>query len=683
MRLLRTIGPVVALACTLIGGAASAEQQTIPPTSDDSESSAESEDRHDDIESILVMGVRGGTLADEPSAFATRVDLDQFAGEQKRLEDLLSRTPGVQIRRFGGAGERSEISIRGFAPSQVVVALDGVPLNSVFGGGVDLSAIPIELLEQVEVSRGGGSVAAGSGAMGGVVALRTKRPGSAPTSQVKAQVSSFDTYSASAFHSAPGRLADYAIGYSYFRTDGDYKYQRPVRVLPGGTKIVPDPRSVERINNEHERHTLTANLGRNLARGSYLSMSQILGYRSQGQPGPDRQVSSSTGGQQEHAHLRELSSLSQLRWEEIDIGVESLTSEASLSYRHQHNKFKDEAPAQVSGPIDTEDDDSTAAIRFESTWQGVALGFDHTLSAELGGQREALDASDISLEERYGTHLRLREEARIFAEKLICIPAVRADWSDDSDFRLLPSLGVVVTPYPWLRIKANAERSFRNPSFGALYLPDRGFVSGNRDLDPEKSNNFDIGLELVFENLGPFRDVKLSGSVFYNELENTIIWVFVSPTRISPRNSGDATTKGYEVSGALRFGRFFSVSSNHTYLDASYDSGPRLPGRAESETNVRLQISEPDLFKIVGELQHTGSISVSEGGSYIIPSRDVWNASAGLNLEAAARLVGWEPPLDHVWLSFSVDNIGDRSIQDSLYFPQPGRSYGVSLEAKW
>ena len=66
-----------------------------------------------------------------------------------------AESPGVQIRRFGGAGERSEISIRGFASSQVVVALDGVPLNSVFGGGVDLSAIPVELLESVEVQRPG------------------------------------------------------------------------------------------------------------------------------------------------------------------------------------------------------------------------------------------------------------------------------------------------------------------------------------------------------------------------------------------------------------------------------------------------------------------------------------------------------------------------------------------------
>jgi vitamin B12 transporter len=637
----------------------------------------------EDVERIVVMGVRGGELAEGPSAFATRIDPEDFEGEQKSLEDLLAESPGVQIRRFGGAGERSEISIRGFASSQVVVALDGVPLNSAFGGGVDLSAIPVELLESVEVQRGGGAVSMGSGAMGGVVQLRTKRPGEVASSQVKGRVGSFDTYNASAFHGAPGEVADYGIGYSFFRTEGDFEYQRPIRVLPDGTRIVPDPRSGDRINNEHERHTLVANVGRELPKGSYLQLSQILGYRSQGEPGPDGGAIGTSGGQQEHAHLRELSSISQLRWEAIDLGLVGVTSSAHASYRHQHRRFKDEDPALSFAPIDSEDDDSTASLGFASTWRGAAFGLDHAFDVSLGGQREALDADDISLEERYGAHLSLRDEAGLFDSKLLFVPGVRADWNDDSDFRLLPSIGVVVSPVSWLRFKGNAERAFRNPSFGALYLPDRGFVSGNRDLDPEKSDNFDVGVEFSFAEVGPLRDVKFAASAFYSTIENTIIWVFVSPTRIRPINSGDATTKGYELSGSLTLWRWLSLSSNHTYVNAEYDSGPRLPGRAESESRVRLQIAEPGLFKLVGEYQHTGSISVSTGGSYIIPSRDVWNLSSGVNFARVAHAVGWDVPVDEIWLSGAIENLADESIQDSLFFPQPGRSYGLGLEVKW
>ena len=63
-----------------------------------------------------------------------------------RREQVLSPTcsrdsEGVFVRRFGGAGDRSELSIRGSTPGQVVVTIDGVRANSTLTGGLDLSRI--------------------------------------------------------------------------------------------------------------------------------------------------------------------------------------------------------------------------------------------------------------------------------------------------------------------------------------------------------------------------------------------------------------------------------------------------------------------------------------------------------------------------------------------------------------
>ncbi|MBW2295687.1 MAG: TonB-dependent receptor plug domain-containing protein, partial [Deltaproteobacteria bacterium] len=87
------------------------------------------EGQRDEIEVIRILGDSTGALPREASSFSTEIDLEQFSGEQKRLEDLLAQTVGVQVRRFGGPGERAEISIRGFSSTQVVVLLDGVKLN--------------------------------------------------------------------------------------------------------------------------------------------------------------------------------------------------------------------------------------------------------------------------------------------------------------------------------------------------------------------------------------------------------------------------------------------------------------------------------------------------------------------------------------------------------------------------
>ena len=98
---------------------------------------------------------------DDPTAFTRVIEVEDYAGEDKQLEDLLESTPGVFVRRFGGPGEPSEVSIRGSSGSQVVVLLDGVRLNSAQSGTVDLSTIPLDLIERIEVTRGGGAVESG------------------------------------------------------------------------------------------------------------------------------------------------------------------------------------------------------------------------------------------------------------------------------------------------------------------------------------------------------------------------------------------------------------------------------------------------------------------------------------------------------------------------------------------
>ena len=62
------------------------------------------------------------------------------------LADLLSSAVGVQVKRYGGLGSFSTVSIRGSTAEQVVVYLDGVPLNQAIGGGADVGRIVVGVL---------------------------------------------------------------------------------------------------------------------------------------------------------------------------------------------------------------------------------------------------------------------------------------------------------------------------------------------------------------------------------------------------------------------------------------------------------------------------------------------------------------------------------------------------------
>jgi outer membrane cobalamin receptor len=60
----------------------------------------------------------------DTSTFATVVDTEAATARVDTVADLLTDTVGVQVRRFGGLGAFSTVSIRGSTPNQVDVFLD-------------------------------------------------------------------------------------------------------------------------------------------------------------------------------------------------------------------------------------------------------------------------------------------------------------------------------------------------------------------------------------------------------------------------------------------------------------------------------------------------------------------------------------------------------------------------------
>ncbi len=96
---------------------------------------------------VVVVGAGCATeAARDRTASATVIDADRFAGEAKGVAELVATAPGrrrERLRRPRPASPPS--SIRGATADGVLVLLDGIPLNTAFGGGVDLSSHPAPL----------------------------------------------------------------------------------------------------------------------------------------------------------------------------------------------------------------------------------------------------------------------------------------------------------------------------------------------------------------------------------------------------------------------------------------------------------------------------------------------------------------------------------------------------------
>ncbi len=96
------------------------------------------------------------------------------------VQDVLATVPGVQLQNlYGGVnGARSAVDLRGFgafAAQNTLVLINGRRVNDLDLQGVDLSRIPLQSIERIEVTRGNsGAVLYGDNAIGGVINIVTK-----------------------------------------------------------------------------------------------------------------------------------------------------------------------------------------------------------------------------------------------------------------------------------------------------------------------------------------------------------------------------------------------------------------------------------------------------------------------------------------------------------------------------
>lgn len=125
---------------------------------------------------VTVASARREALRNTP-VVVSRID----AAEARRyglrtLSDWLSLLPGVLVHDTAIGTEA--VMVRGLAEGfnqKVLFLLDGVPYWQPSHGDIPLSAIPLELVQHVELVRGPGGVLFGTNATGGVINVVTRR----------------------------------------------------------------------------------------------------------------------------------------------------------------------------------------------------------------------------------------------------------------------------------------------------------------------------------------------------------------------------------------------------------------------------------------------------------------------------------------------------------------------------
>lgn len=148
------------------------------------------------------------------------------------IASILSDVSGIQIQQSSAVSGNANVRIQGLEGRYTQILRDGMPLFEGFSGGFGVLQIPPLDLRQIELIKGSASTLYGGGAIGGLVNLISKRPGTRQEAeltlnQTTLKESNVNTYVAKRYKGA---------GYTFF---GGLTHQGIADVNGDGLSDVP------------------------------------------------------------------------------------------------------------------------------------------------------------------------------------------------------------------------------------------------------------------------------------------------------------------------------------------------------------------------------------------------------------------------------------------------------------
>jgi len=192
------------------------------------------------LDEIVVSATGKPTPAREVASSVTVVTAREIEQQQRRtLPQALAAVPGLNIVQIGGPGGQTSVFMRGTNSNHVKVLIDGIEANdpSTPNRSFDFGSMLTDDIERIEVLRGPQSGLYGANAIGGVIAITTKRGEGPPKVTASAEAGSHGTFNQALGFSGGSDRFDYAFNVSHSRSDSTDSV--PPQLIPPATEAKP------------------------------------------------------------------------------------------------------------------------------------------------------------------------------------------------------------------------------------------------------------------------------------------------------------------------------------------------------------------------------------------------------------------------------------------------------------
>lgn len=622
------------------------------------------------------------TLAGPSLSVFTREDVE--SRQLWTLGDALRLTPGFAVARSGGPGTVTSTFPRGGESDFTLVLVDGVRANA-FGGGLDLSQVPIDDAARVEIVRGPQSALYGADAIGGVIQIVTAR-GDSALAQASGELGGREARNAAASLRAGG--AGWRGGVSTARQQE-----------AGFTGTAPADGTVVTNDDSALTHVSASFSGRS-AGGRETGAAMQYVETDRGSPGPfGANPVGNFGGVDRTARSltvrRSAAAFVVLPWSgpagrvrvRLDADAAALGSEFRGAFGSRGSTRRGHGRVQIDGSAGSSLSASAGADLLRESGRNT---FITAGAAEVPVERTA---AALFAEGRWQAAARGAVVVGVRAERitrgaLAANPSPfspRPAFPDETIVAINPRVSAVwalvagaTADDPATRVRAAAGTGIRPPDAFEIAFTD------NPGLKPERNVSVELGL---VQTLARGR-VQAEATAFHNRYDDLIVAVgrLAAASRYQTDNIANARARGLELALAWRPSTGASLRGHYTWLDTTVLGLDGATGQAPAPFRVGDPLLRRPRHQGGLDLSwHTSHAQVFATATLRGDTQDVepnFGASGGLftNPGHAVLTVGGAWTLrPRVSLYARVVNAADARYEDVLGFPALGRTAYVGF----
>ncbi len=485
------------------------------------------------LNEVVITATKFPKNVNETAKVLTIIDENQLARSSgKDVSQLLNEQVGLIINGANSnPGKDKGVFLRGAGSAYTLITLDGIPINdpSGVGGAFDLRLLPVDQIERIEILKGSQSTLYGTDAIGGVINIITKKKSDKPlVGAASLSYGSYNTFKGNAGISGSTEKWDYSMGYTRFNTDGISE-----------AKDITNNANFDKDG--YSQDAFQANVNYKVSKD--FSIKPYFRYNN-------------FNGKYDAGSFTD---------SKKDVYTSNLIN---MGFSTQYKISKGEIDILYGyDKTDREFDSDFGIYNYKGRFQHFEAFLKYDLNKKLqllaGLSHQYIHMLDTSATEKNPTVYITSPYASLFFENKNGFSLEfggrlnhHSKYGDNLTYSINPSLFLNHRT----KLFANVSSGFKTPTLNQLF----GQYGANPDLKPEKSQNFEAGIQ--FFNKGKNLDIRLSA--FQRNLADVIFYSFNSVTFESKYiNLNTQSDHGFEVEVSSKINSKLTFQVFYAFVD--------------------------------------------------------------------------------------------------------------------